>query len=87
MYDTFISYETSTGRSYAKHLKDALEKDNYKPFLADLSIHKGEKWEKEINSALENCKYFIVVITSLTLKSDWVIQEYERANKILKEFL
>ena len=89
-YDTFISYETSTGRSYAEHLKQALEKDSdnhYKPFLADLSIHKGEKWEKEINSALVNCKYFIVVITSLTLKSDWVIQEYERAMKLNKRII
>jgi len=86
-YDTFISYETKTGKSYAEHLKDALEKCGYFSFLADLSIDKGKEWKKEINSALESCKYFIVVITSLTLKSGEVIEEYEKAVRLEKRII
>ena len=83
----FISYETKTGKSYAEHLKEALEEGNYSSFLADLSIDKGTKWKEEINLALNNCKYFVVVITSLTLRSKEVIKEYEKAMGLKKRII
>ena len=86
-YNVFISYETTTGKSYAENLKDALKKGKYSSFLADLSIDKGAKWRDEINLALNNCKYFVVVITSLTLRSEEVIKEYERAMEFKKRII
>ena len=83
----FISYETKTGKSYAEHLKEALEEGNYSSFLADLSIDKGTKWKEEINLALNNCKYFVVVITSLTLRSKEVIKEYKKAMGLKKRII
>lgn len=78
-YDIFISYETTTGTGYAENLKDALEKCGYKPFLADLSIDKGKDWKNEIDSALENCKYFVVVFTTVALISPEVKKEVKKA--------
>ena len=86
-YEVFISYETQTGKSYAEHLKEALERYGYHSFHADLSIDKGDWWRDEIDSALESCKYFVVVITTLTLDSKEVIREYERAVKSKKRII
>jgi len=71
-YDVFISYETTTGKTYAENLKEALEKKKYKVFLASDELRAGKEWKKEILSALESCKYFIIIITTLAPESDWV---------------
>lgn len=69
-YDIFISYESTTGESFANHLKIALERrkgHKHKVFLANETLAAGDKFGNKIESALNECKYFIVVITSLTM--------------------
>ncbi|OQX22661.1 MAG: hypothetical protein BWK75_00165 [Candidatus Altiarchaeales archaeon A3] len=85
-YDIFISYETTTGKSYAEHLKKALKKGDYKVFVAS-EIVAGGKWISDIDSALRNCKYFIVIITSLTVKSEYVLKEYNKATELNKRII
>ncbi|PKP56543.1 MAG: hypothetical protein CVT88_10080, partial [Candidatus Altiarchaeales archaeon HGW-Altiarchaeales-1] len=87
MYDVFISYKKLTGEGYAKHLKETLEEVGYNCFMADLSILKGASWESEIESALKECKYFIIIITELALESEWVIKEYKKAIKLNKRII
>ena len=75
-YDIFISYEGTTGESFADHLKIALERRkgyNHEVFLANETLTAGDKWGDEIDSALNSCKFLIVVITSMAMDSDWVI--------------
>jgi tetratricopeptide (TPR) repeat protein len=81
-YDIFISYESTTGESFANHSKIALERrkgQKHKVFLANETLAAGDKFGNKIESALNECKYFIAVITSLTMDSDWVMREYKRA--------
>ena len=62
MVDAFISYETTTGLSYARNLKIALEKMGKSAFVADEDIPKGIKPNPDIDEAIKNCNYFIVII-------------------------
>jgi len=89
-YDIFISYESTTGESFADHLKITLERRkgyNHEVFLANETLTAGDKWRDEIDSALNSCKYFIVVITSLAMDSDWVIREYKKAVEMNKRVI
>lgn len=89
-YDIFISYESTTGESFADHLKITLEKRkgyNHEVFLANETLTAGDKWGDEIDSALNSCKYFIVVITSMAMDSDWVIREYKKAVEMNKRVI
>ncbi len=89
-YDVFISYESTTGTGFSEHLKNALERrkgHNHKVFLANETLYVGDKWKVEIDSALNSCKYFVVIITSLTMDSDWVMREYQRAKEMNKRII
>jgi tetratricopeptide (TPR) repeat protein len=89
MYKYFICYETKTGLSYAVHLKEALEKWDTKnnAFVAKDNIRSGKGWEEERDNALNECKYFIVVITVLSMFSTEVIKEYNTATGLNKRIL
>ena len=85
--DIFICYENTTGSSYAKNMKVALEKRrgyNHNVFLGDETLVAGDVWKNKIDSALNSCKYFIVIITALAMDSDWVIEEYKKAIDLKK---
>ncbi|MEK6589625.1 MAG: toll/interleukin-1 receptor domain-containing protein, partial [Nitrospinota bacterium] len=86
-YEIFICYESTTGRDYVINLKKALEKDGYKVFLADDTIRAGKDVENEINSALTGCKYFVIVITALSMNSTWVMKEYKEAERLNKRII
>lgn len=83
--DFFICYETTTGKSYAEHFKKAVEKLPYKfkVFLAASSILSGNKGKDEIEKALQQCKFFIVIITASTVFSEEVKKEIKKAKKKL----
>src|SRR3989339_113173 len=89
MYKYFISYESTTGTGYGENLKTALEKlqSNEQAFLADVSILKGKEWSPEIENALNECKYFIVIITALTTGSQEVMKEYQKAIRLGKRII
>lgn len=89
MYKYFICYETDTGLDYAEHLEKALKKwdTNNKAFVAKNSIRSGKGWEEERDNALNECKYFIVVITVLSMVSTEVIKEYNTANSLNKRII
>lgn len=86
-YDVFICYESTTGTDFAEHLKTAMEKAEHTVFLADITIRSGGEWEEEINSALTECKYFVVLITALTMGSKEVMKECNKATKLKKRII
>ena len=81
----FISYETTTGSSLAKHLSNSLSKLNLTSFVAERDIQKGNDWRTSIDKALNNCNIFILLITNLALKSEEVRKEIEYAIENKKE--
>ncbi len=90
MKNIFICYESTTGQGYAEHLKKSLEKSSnnqYDVFLADVTLIGGDKWRKEIDDALKNCEFFLVVITALTMNSVEVLKEYDIAVKLNKKII
>ncbi|MFN3528220.1 MAG: tetratricopeptide repeat protein, partial [Candidatus Altarchaeaceae archaeon] len=67
--------------------KKALEKAGYECFLADESIRKGDDWRNEIDKALEECKYLVVIITANTMISKEVTKEYQKAKSLGKRII
>ncbi len=80
--EVFICYETTTGLDYAKHVKESLKKINQSAFVAPEDIGKGEPWRKAIDGTIEACKYFVVIITDLSISSEEVKRELELASSL-----
>lgn len=84
----FISYETTTGLSYASHLKEALRKIDISAFVADEDIPKGTKWGSVIDKAITDCEYFVVIMTMIAILSpDEIKREIELANQLNKHII
>ena len=83
----FIAYETTTGLGLSENLKEALEKRGFEVFLASSSLRAGDKeYEKRYNE-LKKCKFFIIVITVITIYSNEVIKEYKKAVELDKSII
>jgi hypothetical protein len=85
--EVFISYETTTGLSYASNLKKALERVGVTAFVANEDIKKGTSDKTSIDAAISDCRYFVVVMTMVSLWSEEVSREIELANKLGKEII
>jgi len=83
----FISYETTTGLSYASNLKKALEKVGISAFVANEDIQRGTPDRRVIDDAILDCKYFVVVMTIVAVWSDEIRREIELANKLGKNII
>jgi response regulator RpfG family c-di-GMP phosphodiesterase len=84
MATVFISYETTTGLEYAKHLQKALKKHDISSFVARADIEFGEDPSQTIQRNLEECKFFVPIITITALKSSEVRQEFLSAKELEK---
>jgi len=80
----FICYETTTGKEFASHLKEALNRVRIDSFVADEDIPKGADWGTTIDEAIKDCRYFVVIITIQACYSDEVKREIELANDFHK---
>lgn len=80
--EVFISYETTTGQSYASNLKKALERVGITAFVATEDIQKGTPDRKAIDNAINDCTYFAVIMTYPAILSKEVKREVELATKI-----
>ena len=85
--EVFICYETTTGLSYAKHLKQSLKKMKRVSFVASEDLKAGELEQDVRENAIEKCRYFVVIVTSLALESEEVIKEIGLAQRYDKEIL
>ena len=77
--EIFICYETTTGLGYARHLKEALVRMSKSAFVADEDIRNGEAWREVIDKSVEECKYFIAIVTFPALESEEVKREIKLA--------
>jgi len=76
----FISYSRADGEDFAQHLYNHLEEEKHDVFLDTSSINVGAKWRPKIESNIDSCDIFILIITAKTMESEEVEKEYSLAN-------
>jgi hypothetical protein len=83
----FISYSRDDGGDLSRHLRKHLHDKGYGVFLdvADLSV--GAKWKSRIQSAIDICDVFVLIITADAIKSNEVREEFAYATKKRKVFM
>jgi len=84
MATVFISYETTTGLKYAKHLQKALRKHDISSFVAEADIYVGKDPLQTIRRNIEECTFFVPIITITALKSSEVRKEFLLARNLRK---
>jgi hypothetical protein len=87
MATVFISYETTTGMELAKHLQKALSKHDISSFVARVDIIFGQEPSEVINMNLEECKFFVPILTINVLKSEEVRKEFRLAREMGKHII
>ena len=85
--EVFICYETKTGLDYAKHLKGALENGNKSninksAFVAYEDAEVGKPSRETIDEAIKACKYFVVIVTVLSIGAKEVKREIKVADSL-----
>jgi hypothetical protein len=75
----FISYSRDDGGDFARHLKRYLDKKGYNAFLDTSSLSVGAKWRPRIEAAIDSSDIFILIITTKTIDSNEVKDEYSIA--------
>lgn len=83
-YFVSVCYETTTGKEFATHLKEALSRIRIDSFVADKDVPKGANWRATIDNAIKGCKYFVLIITIPACYSDEVKREIKLANDFHK---
>ena len=82
-HDVFISYSSKDPENRDKKVADsicsALEKQKIRCCIAPLDVFPGEEYGAEIIRAIEACKIFVLVFSSIANKSSPVRKEVERA--------
>ena len=87
MSTVFISYETTTGLEFAKHLQKALRKQEISSFVAGEDIAPGKAPSQTIQDNLKECKFFVLVLTITAFKSSEVRDEFSLARKLGKDII
>ena len=83
MASVFISYrhlepDSKIANQFFKGIVEA----DHEAFLASDSIDLGDDWADKIRDALENCDYFLLLLSEKSLESDMVTEEVRRAKKL-----
>lgn len=79
----FISYRSSEpDRSLAEEFRNALDHGGHHVFMAGESLRIGDDWSTTIASALENCDYFLLLLSREAAASDMVLEEVRRAKHL-----
>lgn len=66
-------------------MREALQKDIFSAFVADEDVPKGTQGRNVIDEAIGDCRYFVVIMTLLAIRSsDEVKREIKLANKLNK---
>ena len=78
MSDVFISHSSLDGE-IANRLADYLENKGLSCWIAPRNIVPGSDWAASINSAITDCKVFVVIYSSNSSQSDHVVREINLA--------
>ncbi|MBO0611735.1 TIR domain-containing protein [Thiothrix fructosivorans] len=74
MHDIFLSYSTKD-RERLQPLFQALERQGWSVFWDHRTINIGDHWSKKINHAIRTSKCVVVVWSTASVDSEWVLEE------------
>ena len=84
-FDVFLCYKKSSGKDYADHLKSGLEELGLHTFEdckdIPLTVNTEEGWACDRDKALEESKYFVLIMTPGFELSSEVVKEIGMARK------
>ena len=79
----FISYRSQEpNQKLAQEFHDALEAAGHDAFMAGESIRLGENWPQRIDAELEQCDYFLLLLSPQSAVSEMVTEEVRRAKQL-----
>ena len=73
-FDVFISY-TAGDAAIANELRNDLEKNGLKCFMAEKDIQVATEWQESIRAALIGSKRVLVLLTPRSINRPWVLME------------
>ena len=79
----FISYRSQDpDLSLAQQFYEELRQAGYHAFMAGESIRMGENWPQRIDEELQQCDYFLLLLSPLSVASEMVTEEVRRARHL-----
>lgn len=79
----FISYRSQEPDvSLAQALRRKLTDAGHYCFMAGESLRPGDNWPERINSELERCDYFLLLLSAGSAGSDMIVEEVRRAKML-----
>ncbi|MBW4494311.1 MAG: AAA-like domain-containing protein [Oscillatoria princeps RMCB-10] len=79
----FISYHSQDpDRSLAREFCNALQTAGHQPFMAGESVRLGEQWPRRIADELEQCDYFVLLLSAQSAGSEMVTEEVRKAKAL-----
>lgn len=79
----FISYHSQDpDRSLAQELYQALQSSGHQVFMAAASIRLGESWPQRIDAELQQCDYFLLLLSEKSATSEMVTEEVRRVKEL-----
>ncbi|MEH2462691.1 AAA-like domain-containing protein [Nostoc sp.] len=79
----FISYRSQDpDLSLAQHFYEAIKAAGHEAFMAGESIRLGENWPQRIDTELERCDYFLLLLSPQSATSEMVTEEVRRAKQL-----
>jgi serine/threonine-protein kinase len=79
----FISYHSQDpDRSLAREFYSALLSAGHQPFMAGESVRLGEQWPRRIADELEQCDYFVLLLSAQSAGSEMVTEEVRKAKAL-----
>ena len=85
--NVFISYSRDDGADLSRHLSKHLHDKGYDVFLDIASLSVGAKWKSRIETAIDSCDVFVLIITADAIKSNEVREEFAYATNKRKVFM
>jgi hypothetical protein len=76
----FISYSRETSSAFALMLEYRLQAEGI-PVFIDRSIPSGDDWHAHLQTTVQNCQYFVCLITKAALRSEVVRKEIQWAER------
>jgi hypothetical protein len=79
----FISYRSQeSDLSFAQEFHEALKAAGHHAFMAGECIRLGESWPQRIDAELEQCDYFLLLLSPQSAVSEMVTEEVRRAKQL-----
>lgn len=76
--DVFISYATDT-KPLAEQLTQALQTQGFHAWADFKDLRPGQRWQQELERALETARSFLIVVTPTSRASSWQEAEWRGA--------